>query len=351
MMPSEKTQSFTVVIPARNAAKTLTACLEAVFAANPAPQEVIVVNDASGDDTAKIAARYPCRILDVDLRQGPMQPRMAAVSHARYPVLVFLDADVQIFPDTFAKILKHFQDPRAHAVTGILDPAAGRGFFSRYKNAYMHFIFSRQPRDASFLYGSIWAIRKTDFIFFEPITQPWGSLVSDSEMGLELKRRGKQIILDHDLAVRHLKEYSFGSLLRNDFKIPFLFAVMFLKYQGRLSWIAGRSFSHASLWQVSGNASVALACGCGILVLNGAESVFGWLAVFPLFILYAVWFPFLRRIQKEHSGRFLIQTVLFLPLDALVMFGGMAAGFLYGFFKFSQAAHAAIFQKGVMPHA
>jgi glycosyltransferase involved in cell wall biosynthesis len=340
-----------VIIPARNAAKTLAACLEAVFAARPTPDEVIVVNDASEDATAGIAARYPCRILDVDLRQGPMQPRAAAVAHAHYPVLIFLDADVQIYPDTLAKILKHFQTSGVHAVTGMLDPAAGHGFFSRYKNAYMHFIFSRQPRVSSFLYGSLWAVRKQDFIFFEPITQPWGSLVSDSEMGMELKRRDKQIVLDHDLAVRHLKEYSFRSILQNDFKIPFLFALMFLKYQSHLPWIAGRSFSHASWLQVIGNVSVAFALGCGVLAVERPDDLLGWAAGFFSLVFYAIWFPFLRRIQKWYSGWFAIQAMLFLPLDALVMFGGMAGGFFYWFLKFFQTTMAATFQKGEIPHA
>ena len=50
--------TVSVVIPAYNAAQTLPQTLTALNAASPPPLEIIVVNDASTDDTA--AARREC---------------------------------------------------------------------------------------------------------------------------------------------------------------------------------------------------------------------------------------------------------------------------------------------------
>ena len=47
--------TVSIVIPARNAATTLVACLQSIHQLDPAPLEVIVVDDASMDDTAEVA--------------------------------------------------------------------------------------------------------------------------------------------------------------------------------------------------------------------------------------------------------------------------------------------------------
>lgn len=52
------TFSVTVVVPAHNAARTLSACLDSVYAQTHRPHQVIVVDDGSTDATARIAERY-----------------------------------------------------------------------------------------------------------------------------------------------------------------------------------------------------------------------------------------------------------------------------------------------------
>lgn len=323
-------QKLSVIIPARNAESTLERCLQSVFASLIRPDEVLVVDDGSSDATSAIAARFPCRILKTQIGKGPMQPRFAGAREALYPFLVFVDADVCVQPDTFSKILGHFQNPVICAVTGILSASSrDENFFSAFKNEYMHYIFSKQPRQNAFLYGSLWAIRRDDLIFFDPISEPFGSLVSDSEMGLRLSKQGRTLILDHTLEVQHLKVYSFLKLLKNDFIIPFLFAGMFLSYFRHFR-PENRRFSHASLEQTAATA-LAFASPCVLalaILLRSPLWVWGLpLAGWTLF--YFHWFPFLNRVRGHRGFLFVLQTVLFLPLDAAVMFCGMLSGFLY----------------------
>ncbi|HEY6000086.1 MAG TPA: glycosyltransferase, partial [bacterium] len=54
---------ISVVIPVRNGARTLDACLAAACAAAQPDGEVVVVDDGSADDSAGIAARHPCRLV------------------------------------------------------------------------------------------------------------------------------------------------------------------------------------------------------------------------------------------------------------------------------------------------
>ncbi|MBI3306178.1 MAG: glycosyltransferase [Candidatus Omnitrophica bacterium] len=318
-------QNFSVIIPARNAASTLRVCLEAIFKSSLKPYEVIVIDDGSSDQTAEIAASYSCRVIRVNFGKGPMQPRFAGAREAKTDLFVFIDADVVVKAGTFAKILGHFKNSEISAVTGILDPAAGHeDFFSAYKNEYMNYIFKKQPAQSAFLYGSLWAIRKNDLVEFDPVSIPFGSLVSDSEMGMRLNRAGKTVLLDHQLEIEHFKKYTFLKILRNDFVIPFMFSQMFLVYADFKKIRDSRGFSHTRTGQVI----------TSFLAFAGFLSFFaGWflLASAALAAVIFYWFPFLKFLMKKRGIIFTLKTAIFLPLDAAVMFCGMMAGFGFAF--------------------
>ena len=332
MPPSSK--SFTVIIPAHNAAKTLPLCLKAVGRSTITPDQLWVVNDTSTDTTRAIAAGFPCKIIDCSIKAGPMQPRFLAAGQAETDILVFVDADVVVSCSTFSRILKHFDETSVAAITGRLSPKTPDGqFFSRFKNAYMNCVFGRQPSCVDFLYGSIFAVRKEALIYFDPICDPFGSLVSDSELGFRISAAGKTIVLDRGLQVVHLKSYGFFSLLKNDFIIPFLFARMFRRYAGYKRSHRRKSFSHAA----SGQVLMTAASFTGILALpagsvTGETAAFG-LAAASFAALNVYWLPLLILFKRRYGIFFAAAASLFLWLDQAVMFAGMICGFLYDRFK------------------
>ncbi len=93
-----------VVIPARNEAEVIAACVAAVLGQ---ATEVVVVDDASGDGTGERAAAAGARVvrLDDDLPEGWMgKPRacLAGTSGATAEWLAFVDADVVLHPSALA---------------------------------------------------------------------------------------------------------------------------------------------------------------------------------------------------------------------------------------------------------
>jgi mycofactocin glycosyltransferase len=81
--------AYTVVIPARNAAGTLPRVLESLAAQDPAPAEVLVVDDGSDDETSTLAADHGARA------GGARNDGWAA---ATGDVVVFLDSDAVPLP-------------------------------------------------------------------------------------------------------------------------------------------------------------------------------------------------------------------------------------------------------------
>ena len=85
--------SYSVVIPARNAERTLPRVLDALARQEPAPAEVIVVDDASTDGTAEVARGRGARVVEPGERRFAGGARNAGWDAAAGDLVVFLDAD------------------------------------------------------------------------------------------------------------------------------------------------------------------------------------------------------------------------------------------------------------------
>ncbi len=98
------------MIPAHNEEKYLRATVAAIKAACNQLElkfEIIVVNDASSDETGELAAELGARVIDVDLRNiGAV--RNAGAAQARYERLIFVDADTIVPPKTLQQTLAAF---------------------------------------------------------------------------------------------------------------------------------------------------------------------------------------------------------------------------------------------------
>ena len=111
--------SYSVVIPAYNAARTLSAALESVMQQSLPALEVIVVDDGSTDDTATLARGFSGIRVVSQRNCGPGPACNAGVALAQGNVLTFLDADDLWTPDAMqTQISALCRNKAAHAVVG-----------------------------------------------------------------------------------------------------------------------------------------------------------------------------------------------------------------------------------------
>ncbi|MDP2924183.1 MAG: glycosyltransferase family 2 protein [Candidatus Omnitrophota bacterium] len=240
--------SFSIIIPVRNAEKTIRQCLEAILASSFRDFEIIVVDDASTDKTVKIAQEFSCKIICLGEQRGPAYARMFGLKESSSDMVVFIDADILVAHDTLLELTNIFSTAKdTVAIVGMLSKDhPNKNFFSQYKNLYMHYIFSRCPTQIDFLYGSFYAIKKV-YCNFIPANRVYGE---DTELGLCLAQQGYKIVLDKKLEVVHLKNYSFFSFVKNDFLVPFYWARLFLRENGWKNVLQKKRFCHSQKEQL-----------------------------------------------------------------------------------------------------
>jgi glycosyltransferase involved in cell wall biosynthesis len=100
------------IIPAYNESALIGRTIDRITAAARAlgePFEIIVVDDASSDDTASIAAAQGARVVSVSHRQIAAT-RNSGAAEARGEVLIFVDADTILPDETLRAAVRAIQD-------------------------------------------------------------------------------------------------------------------------------------------------------------------------------------------------------------------------------------------------
>ncbi len=100
---------ITVIIAAYNAAETIHLAVQSALA-HPEVREVIVVDDASTDDTASVAKQASkCdprfEIILFEENRGPSAARNEAIARTAAPMIAILDADDVFLPQRFTHLL------------------------------------------------------------------------------------------------------------------------------------------------------------------------------------------------------------------------------------------------------
>ncbi len=102
-------RGVSVIVPARNEANRIGELLRALAAQTVSPLEIIVMDDESTDDTAAVAERLGARVVHTPPRperwMGKPWACQCGADEAAGDTLLFLDADVSLAPDAFAKLL------------------------------------------------------------------------------------------------------------------------------------------------------------------------------------------------------------------------------------------------------
>lgn len=181
---------------------------------------MLVVDDGSSDDTARLAREHGARVIAMDRNSGPATARTRGAENAACDVIVFTDTDVWLPADALEKIRAAFRDPGIHAVQGVFSAECPHSdFYSQYKNLYNRFVLLNLPDRIDTTYTSLTAVRKEAFFKSGGFDLNIRSAsVEDRTLGIHLVNAGYDIHLRRDIEVIHNKAITFRGFLRNQFR-------------------------------------------------------------------------------------------------------------------------------------
>lgn len=145
----------TIIIPTRNEARHIRACVESLrWAVEEGLAEILVVDNASADGTPDLARAAGARVFE----QGPERSaqRNRGGREAAGDYLLFVDADMRVVRPTLEEVIRRLRAPDAPDALYIRERMVGRGWWVAVRN------FERTFYEATCIDG-LRAIRRSVF--------------------------------------------------------------------------------------------------------------------------------------------------------------------------------------------
>lgn len=214
---------LSVIVPAHQGERLLPVTLAALVASDlPRDQwQLIVVDDASTDDTVAVARRWADHVVALTGKpRGPGYARNRGVEASLGEWVVFVDADVRVHPDTLRRIVEAIEsDPGIDALFGAYDDAPpAPNFLSQYRNLLHRHTHLMGEGPAETFWAGCGAVRRSMFVAvggFDEVRYPRPQ-IEDIELGLRIRDRSGRIVIRREVEAAHLKEWRLFGAIRTD---------------------------------------------------------------------------------------------------------------------------------------
>lgn len=215
---------ISVIVPVYNPAAVFDESLDSIAAACravPDQVEVLIIDDCSDQPFAGRVESRGFRYERMPQHSGAGATRNQGAQLAAGGIVLFIDYDIIVPPDSFQQVLDHFdRDQQLTALSA--RPAIGNGstvFFNTYKCLFSYNLFNRTPERICYLWTSFSAVRADAFQSAGGFpTRYKYATWEDVEMGLRLASLGYRLINTSRIEVVHKHYYGLSSLIRNDWR-------------------------------------------------------------------------------------------------------------------------------------
>jgi cellulose synthase/poly-beta-1,6-N-acetylglucosamine synthase-like glycosyltransferase len=310
---------ISIIIPAYNAAKTLPACLAALQLQTQPPDEIIVVDDGSQDQTTRVAREYGANLFEQS-HQGPAAARNLGINQSRGDIVLFTDADCEPVPTWVAEMMRPFDDPRVVGVKGSYrthqQERVARLVQCEFEERYDRL---ERLETIDFIDTSSAAFRLTVLREMGGFDPSFPKAVSeDAELSYRLSLTGCRMIFNRKAVVYHWHPSTWNAYLRRKIKFGYWRMIVYRLHPGK----ALRDSYTPQLLKAQ---LLLMYLGLGLAGLAFAfpPMVFGAGAVLIGLLLSGI--PFVLRVAQQ-DNTLVVAGLVFIFLRALALAAGVAGG-------------------------
>lgn len=195
-------EGVSVIVPAYNEEKVIQRTLESLLKSNyQGSLEILVIDDGSQDRTVECVRAFMVKEPRVQLIQQKNQGKSYALQngleHAKYKIVVLLDADTQFKPETIAELVKPMKEISVAAVSGHVKVGNIRNFVTSCQalEYTCGFNLDRRAYDElnaiTVIPGAVCALRKSAVLKVGGFSH--NTLAEDTDLTLMLHRHGYQV--------------------------------------------------------------------------------------------------------------------------------------------------------------
>ncbi|MFG2489917.1 bifunctional polysaccharide deacetylase/glycosyltransferase family 2 protein [Streptomyces caniferus] len=198
----EVVDPVTVLVPAYNEEAGIESTVLSLLASTHPQMQIIVIDDGSTDGTADIAARIGDPRVEV-IRQpnaGKAAALNTGLAHARYEIVVMVDADTVFEPDAVYRLIQPLAHPAVGAVSGNTKVGNRRRLLGRWQHLEYVFGFNLDRRMFEVLEcmptvpGAIGAFRRDALMGVGGVSEE--TLAEDTDLTMALWQAGWRVVYE-----------------------------------------------------------------------------------------------------------------------------------------------------------
>lgn len=200
-----KIHAISVVIANYNWGENTKRLLNSIYQSDYPNYDVIFVDDASTDNSVKIARKFPCRVIQLKENRGPAYARNIGVKNSGGEIIVFVDADTEMPKLLFHQINKDFNEEDIIALIGSFEKEAlNRGMVPAYLALETHYLWKiKKLKYTKYFHTTLGAIKRGVFEKTGGFDERYKKAdVEDIELGYRLPK-DKKILLDKNIMFKH----------------------------------------------------------------------------------------------------------------------------------------------------
>jgi cellulose synthase/poly-beta-1,6-N-acetylglucosamine synthase-like glycosyltransferase/peptidoglycan/xylan/chitin deacetylase (PgdA/CDA1 family) len=314
----------TVIVPAYNEEAGIAATVRSALASDH-PVEVIVVDDGSTDRTAEVVESLRLRGVRLIRQRNAGKPAAlnTGLAAARTELVVMVDGDTVLEPQTVGILGRHFRDPGIGAVSGNAKVANRRGLLGLWQHVEYVIGFNLDRRMYDVLQcmptvpGAVGAFRRSAVLAVGGL--PQDTLAEDTDLTMALERAGWRVTYEEHARAWTEAPSTLGQLWKQRYRWCYGTLQAIWKHRGAVlergagGRLGRRGLPYLLLFQVALPVLAPFVDLAGVFGVLAGNAVTTWLTWLAFLALQAVPGVIAFRLDRER-----LSPLLVLPLQQFV---------------------------------